>query len=154
MKIHIKKSPTADTRTCDWRKVTKPQLYNSSVDHIMDVRLATSFLASRMYDQAENHDADKITDIDGFHHDFKTGFKETTWWENHKKVNRHHLKEPDGIPKDVNLLDVLEYITDCVTAGLARSGKVTDVTIDPEVLMNAFDNTIKLLIDNAEISDE
>ena len=37
-RITIKPSPTADTRTCDWSKVTREQLYVSSVAHLADVR--------------------------------------------------------------------------------------------------------------------
>ena len=36
-KIEIEKSPTADTRTCDWSKVTKQELLKSSKMHIKDV---------------------------------------------------------------------------------------------------------------------
>jgi hypothetical protein len=100
--------------------------------------------------QAENHDHDKISDIEGFHRDFLTGFKETTWWDNHRKVNRHHLLEADGVPEDVNLIDVLDMIADCVMAGMARSGSVYPINIEPDVLMRAFQNTVELLKRNIE----
>lgn len=97
------------------------------------------------------HDHDKLSNIDQFHEDFLTGFRQTTWWDNHRKVNRHHLTTHDGVPEDVNLIDVLEMITDCVMAGKARSGKVYSVDIPPAVLQKAFDNTVQLLIDNVEV---
>jgi hypothetical protein len=53
--------------------------------------------------------------------------------------------QPDGVPEDVNLVDVLDLITDCVMAGIARSGSVYQITIPPEVLQRAFDNTVDLL---------
>ena len=37
--INIHKSKTADTRSCDYLKVTKEQLHDSSVQHIGDVKL-------------------------------------------------------------------------------------------------------------------
>jgi len=49
------------------------------------------------------------------------------------------------VPEDVNLLDVLEYISDCVMAGMARSGSVYDLTMPPELLERAFKNTVELL---------
>lgn len=49
------------------------------------------------------------------------------------------------MPEDVNLLDVLEYISDCVMAGMARSGSVYDLTMPPELLERAFKNTVELL---------
>jgi hypothetical protein len=94
---------------------------------------------------ATRHDEDKLTDIDGFHRDFVTGFQETTWWDAHRKLNRHHLLAADGVPDDVNLIDVLDMIADCVMAGMARSGSVYPLNIDPDVLMRAFQNTAKIL---------
>jgi hypothetical protein len=100
---------------------------------------------------AAEHDADKIKDIDGFHHDFLTGFKETKWWDNHRKDNRHHLLQADGVPADVDLIDVLEMISDCVMAGMARSGSVYPLKISSEVLMRAFQNTVFLLQSNVTV---
>jgi len=55
------------------------------------------------------------------------------------------LNMADGVPADVNLLDVLEHITDCVMAGMARSGSVTPLCLPDEVLQKAFANTVELL---------
>jgi hypothetical protein len=143
--IRIKRSPTADTRTCDWSKVSKEQLLKSTVLHLGDVARGMALFASMLHEAALRHDHDKVSAIDHFHEDFQTGFKRTGWWDNHRKVNRHHLAMTDGIPADVNLVDVLEYITDCVMAGLARSGKVYDITLPDDVLQRAFRNTAELL---------
>jgi hypothetical protein len=151
MKIKIKKSPTADTRTCDFANTTKETLLASSHQHIQDVGVAMASFAIMLCAQAEVHDHDKISDIDGFHRDFLTGFEEHSWWDNHRKVNRHHLLEADGVPADVNLIDVLDMIADCVMAGMARSGSVYALDIKPEVLMAAFQNTVELLKNNVEV---
>jgi hypothetical protein len=42
-------------------------------------------------------------------------------------------------------------IADCVMAGMARSGSVYPLNINPEVLMQAFQNTITLLQNNVEV---
>jgi hypothetical protein len=143
--IVVKKSPTADTRTCDFANINKNTLHASSLQHIADVRSAIDFFRHSLLEAGERHDFDKITDIDGFHRDFVTGFKETTWWDNHRKVNRHHLLQADGVPDDVNLIDVLDMIADCVMAGMARSGSVYALDINSKVLMRAFENTVQLL---------
>lgn len=150
--IKIQPSPTADTRTCDWSKVTKETLLASSKQHIRDVREGLAFFADLLARAGMRHDHDKILAIDHFHADFRTGFKQTGWWDNHRKVNRHHLTEADGIPADVNLIDVLDFITDCVMAGMARSGSVRPLTIDPDVLQRAFENTAALLCANVELA--
>ena len=131
--IEIEKSATADTRTCDFANTSKETLLASSYQHIADVREAIFFMQDKLLEAAEVHDHDKIGDIDGFHRDFVTGFKQTEWWDKHRKLNRHHLLAEDGIPADVNLIDVLDMIADCVMAGMGRSGSVYPLDIKPEV---------------------
>lgn len=143
--ITIRQSPTADTRTCDFTQVTKETLYASSEQHIADVRQALAFFQSLLDEAAINHDPDKLTDIDGFHADFITGFKQHSWWDRHRPLNRHHLTESDGVPVDVDLIDVLDFIADCVMAGMARSGSVYPLALKPELLERAFQNTVDLL---------
>jgi len=151
--IHIKKSPTADTRTCDVSHVSKEQLLNSSIQHIEDVGKGLLFFQDLINNAIKKHDYDKIYDIDTFYKDFKNDFKTTEWWDRHRKLNRHHLFVEDGVPNDVNLIDVLELIVDCVMAGLARTGYVYNLDLDPDVLKKAFENTIDLLKNNIEIKD-
>lgn len=143
--ITIQKSATADTRTCDYKTVSKETLLASSHQHIRDVREAHQFFCRKIAEAMLAHDPDKITDIDGFHADFVTGFKVTDWWDRHRHLNRHHLTEPDGIPADVNLIDVLDFIADCVMAGMGRSGSVYPLHLSPELLDAAFQNTVELL---------
>lgn len=153
MTIQIRKSQTADTRTCDYANVSQETLFESSKQHIKDVQAALYFFEQRLRDSAINHDTDKLTDIAGFHADFVHGFAEghTSWWERHRKLNRHHLTMADGIPEDVTLIDVLDFIADCVMAGMARSGSVYDLQLPPELLERAFQNTVKLLKSSVEV---
>ena len=143
--ISIKPSQTADTLTCDFANVSKETLLTSSKQHIGDVRKALDFFMAQVCKAGQVHDPDKLTDIDGFHADFLTGFKQTGWWDRHRKLNRHHLTQDDGIPSDVNLIDVLDFIADCVMAGMARSGSVYPLKLSPELLERAFQNTVELL---------
>jgi hypothetical protein len=143
--IKIQKSQTADTRTCDFANTPKDVLLASSQQHIADVVKAIAFFQSLLTEAAGKHDYDKLTKIDEFHADFLTGFKQTGWWDNHRKIHRHHLDKEDGVPKDVDLLDILEHIADCVMAGMARSGSVYELKLSDELLQRAFQNTTKLL---------
>ncbi|MES2367086.1 MAG: hypothetical protein V4563_14515 [Pseudomonadota bacterium] len=143
--ITIQKSKTADTRTCDFANTTKETLLDSSRQHIGDIVKAIAFFQSYLTEAAGRHDYDKLTAIDWFHADFITGFKETGWYDNHRKIHRHHLDKPDGVPEDVNLLDVLEHISDCVMAGMGRSGSVYELKLPDELLQKAFRNTVELL---------
>lgn len=152
--ILIKPSPTADTRTCDFKSVSKETLLASSHQHIADVREALRYFESMIRKAAENHDYDKITDIDGFHRDFVTGFTQTAWWDKHRILNRHHLNNEDGVRDDVNLIDVLDFIADCVMAGMARSGSVYPLQLPDGLLQRAFQNTVEHLKRNVLVVPE
>jgi hypothetical protein len=152
--IQIQKSATADTRTCDYANTTKATLLDSSRQHIGDVVKALAFFSQKLIEAAGEHDYDKLTDIDQFHSDFVSGFEQTGWWDNHRRIHRHHLSQEDGIPSDVNLIDVLEYISDCVMAGMARSGSVYELTLPEDVLERAFKNTVDLLKSRVVVSNE
>lgn len=149
--ITIKKSPTADTRTCDFSNVDKRQLLDSSIQHIADVRKGLDLIAGMLMEAGARHDYTKLTMIDAFHRDFVTGFKETSWWEEHKKKERHHIAENKHIPEDINLIDVIECIVDGVMAGLARAGQYRHEPIDPDVLALAVRNTADLIIKNTRV---
>jgi hypothetical protein len=149
--IEIRPSSTADTRTCDYANVSPQTLLESSVQHMGDVRRALFFFAALCMESANRHDEDKITDAAGFHADFVTGFKQTGWWDRHRRLNRHHLMQADGVPEDVNLVDVLDFISDCVMAGMGRAGNVYPLQLSPELLERAFQNTVELLKSNVRV---
>lgn len=151
MKIKIKKSSCADTRTCDWSKVTKKELLRNSEQHRRDVLRGMAFLATMLRRAGIDHDWTKIERIDAFHADFLTGFKTTGWWKAHQKDERHHFNSPDLIQDDVNLIDVLEQIVDGVMAGMARSGQYRCEPLSSDLLQKAYANTAKLLLDNLEV---
>jgi hypothetical protein len=151
MKIKVSPSPTADTRTCDYANVSHRELLNSSAQHIADVRRGLAFFGAVLAEAATQHDADKITDIDGFHADFIVGkVAGGAWLARHYQLNRHHLLTPDGVRDDVNLIDVLDFVADMVMASAAR-GSDFPIVISPDVLMLAFTNTVELLKAHIEV---
>ena len=80
-------------------------------------------------------------------------FKQLPWYQLHITQERHHLN--GKAPNDVNLIDVLEMVTDCVMAGLARNGKVTKeyFELDSELLQKAVFNTALLLKEYCVVVD-
>ena len=78
--IKIKKSPTADTRSCDYSKVSEEQLLDSSKMHIADVLKGMYWLIGKIKEQFKRHDWDKLEYINDFHSDFKSGFKTKDWY--------------------------------------------------------------------------
>ena len=151
--IKVERSPTADTRTCDHSKVTKSQLLASSQSHIYDVHAGLRHISALLIQAGINHDHDKVSDegLAAFHKDFTTNFETKDWWDNHRKVNRHHLAMADGVPDDVDLVDVVEHVVDCVMAGMARSGEFYMVELPAELLQMAVKNTADKLVAQIEM---
>lgn len=143
--IKIQKSETADTRTCDVSLVSKEQLKSASFSHIADVRQALAYFQKKLQEAGELHDFTKIEGIDQFYSDFKTKFETHEWWDNHRKLERHHIGQEDGVREDVDLIDVIEFVADCVMAGMARSGSVYDLKLPSELLQKALKNTTEKL---------
>lgn len=151
--ITIRRSPVADSRTCDFSTVTKDQLLHASIGHIEDVRELMRLVADRVVGASCAHDQDKIHDIDGFHRDFVTNFEDREWLDCHYATSRHHLQDAEGVPSDVDLIDVIECVADCVAAGLARSGELRPMAIPAEVLLRAVENTARRLAEHVRLVD-
>lgn len=149
--IKINKSETADTRTCDWSKVTKEQLLASTQSHLSDIKKGFDFFIYKMMMQKEMHDLTKLSHLDDFYRNFKTGFKEQDWWELHQEKERHHFNNPKYIQDDINLIDVIDQIIDGVMAGMARSGSYRQENVSPELLLKAYNNTVKLLLNEVVV---
>jgi hypothetical protein len=66
-------------------------------------------------------------------------------------MERHHLD--DRVPDDVNLLDVIEMVVDCVVAGMARTGEVYPIELSNDILQKALKNTKELLIKHTKVQD-
>jgi hypothetical protein len=155
MKLIINKSQNCDTRSAD-KLVSKEELYQQSKQHIADVQKAIDWMREILCDVSENHDWTKLTYINEFHKDFAliqsgqlSEFKQMRWFKDLHLKERHHLN--DRCPEDVNLFDVLERIADITMAGLARTGKIYDDKLSPEILTKAYKNTIELLKNTVEV---
>lgn len=156
-KIIIKKNPNGDTRTAKG-EVTFEEFAHANDMHIGDVKNIMDFYADLCEYNGENHDFTKKKYEEQFYDEFvysrmnKTDFRESDWYKNHIKEERHHIN--DFVHDDVDLFDVLEMIADCTSAGLARSGDVREITIDKDVLYKAFQNTCKLTKEMCKLIEE
>ena len=155
-KVKIKRNVLGDTRTAT-RVPTFCEFTDSNRSHVEDVSNMMHELAKDICKVGEVHDFTKRTDpekslfyrelcatIEGKMDNFTDG----EWYPMHCKVERHHLNE--HCPEDVNLIDVLEMICDCVCAGMARSGSVRPVSISDDILRKAFDNTVQMCINSVK----
>ena len=153
--IIIKRNPNGDTRTA---KDTSYERFSvANAQHIEDVSALMKSIAKEIEERGYRHDFTKITEEYQFYSDFvdtiKRGadFISGKWYQNHIKEERHHLLS--NCPKDVNLIDVIEMVCDCVAAGLARSGEVRKVEISNNILQNAVNNTINMLKNRVKIAE-
>lgn len=152
--IKIKKSQNADSRTMTGEP-SKEELLKSSVQHISDVQRGMAFMANKLIEAGACHDHTKLSGIDDFFESYSkrlTGnaFKAEPWYRSHL-TERHHLL--DRCPDDVTLIDVIERIVDITMAGMARSGNIFDAEIPDEILQKAFKNTLEILKQNIEVTD-
>lgn len=146
--ITIYKNSNGDSRTAP-KDVSFKEFQKANDMHITDVKAVMNELAFKLMEAGLNHDNTKKSKEVSFYNDFVstinngTDFVSGEWYQHHINKERHHLTSK--CPDDVNLLDVLEMIVDCVCAGKARSGVIREMEIDDEILKKSFQNTINLI---------
>lgn len=154
--VVIKKNPNGDTRTAK-KGVSFVEFEHANNMHRSDVYNVLCVLARELKDKGLNHDWTKVCNVKEFYNDFLdtlnkgTDFTQSKWYKLHVSEERHHLTSK--CPEDVNLLDVIEMITDCVCAGLARSGEIRELEINDEILQKATINTVKLIESMIQVVD-
>ena len=126
--------------------------------HIRDVSRVMHRLSNLLFEAGDGHDWTKKFYEENFYDDFMdtivngSNFIESGWYKRHINYERHHLLS--RCPDNVDLLDVIEMIVDCVCAGKTRSGGVYPIDIPDDVLKRAVANTVKLVDDITEVEDE
>ena len=150
-KIKVKKSINGDSRTANNLEIN--ELRKATVSHIRDVSNGLLLFANILGDRGHAHDHTKMERMDDFFNALNSGnVKESDWYKRHITEERHHLKS--YVPEDVNLIDVLEHLVDCSMAGKTRSGEAYDLDLAPELIMKAYENTVKQFWDTIEVIDE
>jgi len=146
--IVIKKNPNGDTRTAP-KNITFEEFEIANDMHRSDVSAVMDLLGGMILRAGLYHDFTKKSQERMFYRDFcstlndGTDFVNGEWYQLHVKAERHHLLA--HCPEDVNLIDVLEMIADCVCAGLARNGNVRNIELNDDILHKAVENTIDLI---------
>lgn len=150
MQVVIHKNPNGDTRTAP-KNITFEQFQEANDSHRDDVNKVISVLSLMLSENCVKHDWTKKSEEKMFYKDFLAtlndgkDFVSGEWYKLHVNIERHHLLS--RCPDDVNLLDVIEMIVDCVCAGKTRSGAVRDLEISTDILEKALKNTVKLVDD-------
>ena len=151
--IRLTDTSKGDSRTTKTLPTLK-EVYQATSTHIDDVDQALEYWKHLISDRQGRHDYTKLENFDKEYGYLVTnGIKDTEflnskWWHKHITEERHHLIE--YTPIDVNLIDVLEMISDRVTAEKGRTGEINTnyLKIDKDTLYRAYWNTVKLLDDN------
>lgn len=150
MPVVIHKNPNGDTRTAP-KGITFDRFREANDSHMADVAAVMNELGTMLCEIGERHDWTKKTEEKMFYSDFIEAmaggidFVSGEWYQLHVNTERHHLLS--RCPEDVNLLDVIEMIVDCVCAGKTRSGEVRNLEISTDILEKALKNTEKLVDD-------
>ena len=158
--IKIKRHTEGDTRVAKGIP-TISDFSSANMDHVNDVKNLARFFSDELIKRVQDHDWTKLSEPyrSMFYRDMcavlegRMDFFDGEWSRLHyNELERHHLKR--HCPDDVNMIDVIEMICDCVAAGLARSGNVYDIDIPSDVLQKAVANTVNLLIKEVQVVDE
>lgn len=150
MQVTIHKNPNGDTRTAP-KNISFDQFQDANDSHIADVRAVMDELGTILCKNSEKHDWAKKKYEKMFYNNFLStmnygaDFVSGEWYQLHVNTERHHLLS--RCPDDVNLLDVIEMIVDCVCAGKTRSGEIRGLEISTDILEMALKNTVKLVDD-------
>lgn len=149
--IEITKTLNADSRTAR-ADISTDDLIHSTEDHIDHVRMGLLYFREKLLDAANDHDNTKLAHMNDFYEALTSGkVKDSRWYRMHTTEERHHLLTK--APEDVNLIDVLEHMTDCVMAGMARSGEIYDIELSSELLQLAHKNTVELLKSQIKVKE-
>ena len=156
-KVVVIRNSNGDTRSAD--KIPSFEEFQKANDmHIRDVSTVMNNIGNEIIKRGDIHDWTKKEKEDLFYREFietlKDGkkFTDGEWFNYHINTERHHLTRKPV--EDINLIDVLEYISDCYCAGKARSGNVYPLTISDSDLRKAFENTCKLVDESISINDK
>ena len=155
-KIKICRNTNGDSRVAT-KVPTFREFHRSNAEHCENVREMMVNFAEDIKWQGKKHDWTKEEEpyTSMFYRDLcntiegKMKFEDGEWSKLHYATERHHLLR--NVPDDVNLIDVIEMIADCVCAGMARSGRVRPLEIDESILMKAVNNTVKLMAESVEL---
>lgn len=154
--IKIYKNPNGDSRTAP-KDVSFEDFQKANDMHKQDVMNVMNTLSYMIMQQGRLHDYTKKTDERMFYNNFLstinngTDFVNDEWYQLHVNIEKHHLLSK--CHDDVNLLDVLEMIVDCICAGKARSGEVRSLEINDEILRKALNNTVQMVNSMIECSE-
>lgn len=157
-KITIKRNTDGDSRVAK----AVPNFYSfmkSNTQHREDVRGMMYEIANDINAAGAHHDYTKTYADAGslFYREFcntlegQMNFEDGSWYKMHCETERHHLNR--HCPNDVNLIDVIEMICDCVCAGLAKSGSVYPIEISSEILQRAVSNTVEMCINAVDLEE-
>ena len=153
-KIKIIKNPHGDTRHAP-KDTTFAEFHQANFDHILDVQAVMFALAKRLEKQGEDHDRTKLEYEERFWRDFQAAllngedFTKSWWYLMHVHEEKHHPLS--NCHHDINLLDVIEMIVDCVCAAKTRAGSLGQLKLDEDILRLAFRNAVMLVDDMTEV---
>ena len=155
-RIKLKRNGCGDSRHAP-KDTTFEQFHEANLSHITDVQNVMTRVSIILNLQGKKHDWTKLEFEDEFWQDFQDSllnngdFVNGKWYQRHVHTEKHH--PTSYCHEDIDLLDIIEMIVDCVCAGKARAGKVRPMEINDEILKKAFENTVKLVDDLTEVDE-
>ena len=160
VKVKMARNSNGDTRHAT-HIPTISEFNNANELHRRDVKELIERFSALLKKSSARHDWSKVEEPyrSMFYRDMvatmecRMKFEDGEWCRLHyEELERHHLLR--HVPDDVDLFDVIEMVCDCVSAGMARSGEVRPLEIADGVLQKALENTVKILQNEIELTDD
>jgi hypothetical protein len=137
---------------------SKEQLRADTLQHLHDVGLVMASIGMVLIERGYNHDWSKLEFFDDFSKDTlerldTPDFKERDWYHIHTVEERHHINA--NVPTDVDFIDIIEMIVDCIIAGKTRSDDVNKyfLILKDDILDKAYWNTVDKIDESIIVSD-
>lgn len=147
------------TENPEYGYTSKEQLLKDTNQHRQDVGKVLGELSLDLFERGVAHDWSKLAFFEQFSQDTlerqdTPDFKSRPWYKIHTTKERHHINA--NVPEDVDLLDLLEMIVDCVVAGKTRSGEVNNdfLILKDNILEDAYWNTVKKITDTVIVEKQ
>ena len=135
----------------------KTLTYNEMKTHRTNVYNVMNEIGWFINETGTLHDWTKESFFEDYYKDIEerkteTDWRNREWYKIHTKYERHHINS--NTPIDVNLIDIIEMIVDCIVTGKTTNNGEIDykyLELDANLLLEAYWNTINLINNNTTI---
>lgn len=154
-KLGIKYNPNSDSSYAE-KEPNLEEMVDACVTHNKNISSVLYTLANSIKKRGDKHDWSIMTSLDEYTEAYIASLRGANEFENSEYFLQHALLENHHLDKihneNTNLFDVIEYIVDRSVISKERNDPSKTIELDPQILIEAFNNTIKQINDNLYVT--